>query len=186
MYLIVESSKDAFEAVDVLRHSQKGKATLIALDRVPAMTTTAPIFPNGSKSALSLAKFSDRFRNLFTMLLSEIAIVDSIQAGFALLDSTQGIERCVTVDGEVITRAGFVKGGSKKSTEGILIGKRDQIRELEVDVANLKAELSRYEEEIAETNARIRKHRCKIASRNRPYCRRSPPHRANPRGASAI
>jgi chromosome segregation protein len=152
-YLIVESSKDAFEAVDVLRHSQKGKATLIALDRVPAMTASAPVFPNGSKSALSLAKFSDRFRNLFTMLLSEIAIVDSIKAGFDLLDSVSGIERCVTVDGEVITRAGFVKGGSKKSTEGILIGKRDQIRELEVDVANLKAELSRYEEEIAETNS---------------------------------
>jgi chromosome segregation protein len=151
-YLIVESSKDAFEAVDVLRHSQKGKATLIALDRVPVTTASAPIVPNGAKSALSLAKFSDRFRNLFTMLLSEIAIVDSIQAGFALLDTTQGIERCVTADGEVITRAGFVKGGSKKSTEGILIGKRDQIRELEVDVANLKAELSRYEEEIAETN----------------------------------
>ncbi len=151
-YLIVESSKDAFEAVDVLRHSQKGKATLIALDRVPVTTAPAPTFPNGSKSALSLAKFSDRFRNLFTMLLSEIAIVDSIDAGFSLLDSVPGIERCVTKDGEVITRAGFVKGGSKKSTEGILIGKRDQIRELEVDVANLKAELSRYEEEIAETN----------------------------------
>jgi len=151
-YLIVESSKDAFEAVDVLRHSQKGKATLIALDRVPTTTATAPAFPKGSKSALSLAKFSDRFRNLFTMLLSEIAVVDSIQAGFDLLDSVSGIERCVTVDGEVITRAGFVKGGSKKSTEGILIGKRDQIRELEVDVANLKAELSRYEQEIADTN----------------------------------
>ncbi len=156
-YLIVESSKDAFEAVDVLRHSQKGKATLIALDRVPSSHPIegggrAVVLPGTAKSALSLAKFSDRYRNLFTMLLSEIAVVDSIQAGFDLLDSSQGIERCVTVDGEVITRAGFVKGGSKKSTEGILIGKRDQIRELEVDVANLKAELSRYEEEIAETN----------------------------------
>ncbi len=156
-YLIVESSKDAFEAVDVLRHSQKGKATLIALDRVPVTTASVPTFPNGSKSALSLAKFSDRFSNLFTMLLSEIAIVDSIDAGFDLLDSVSGIERCVTRDGEVITRAGFVKGGSKKSTEGILIGKRDQIRELEVDVANLKAELSRYEEEIAETNGAFEK-----------------------------
>jgi len=151
-YLIVENSKDAFEAVDVLRHSQKGKATLIALDRVPALNGEPPALQNGAKSALSLARFSDRYRNLFTMLLSEIAIVDSIQAGFDLLDATSGIERCVTLDGEVITRAGFVKGGSKKSTEGILIGKREQIRELEVDVANIKVELDRCDQEIAEAN----------------------------------
>ncbi|HET6400812.1 MAG TPA: chromosome segregation protein SMC [Candidatus Kapabacteria bacterium] len=152
-YLIVTSSKDAFDAVDVLRHSQKGKATLIALDRVPSVDGVDGVdLPNGARRAISLARFSERYRKLFRMLLSEIAVVDSIQAGFELLDTAPGIERCVTMDGEVITRAGFVKGGSKKSTEGILIGKREQIRELEVDVANLKAELDRYEHEIAETN----------------------------------
>jgi len=153
-YLIVESSKEAFEAVDVLKHSQKGKATLIALDRVPALERVDGVaLPNNAKRALSLARFTERYGNLFRMLLSEIAMVDSIQAGFELLDTAPSVERCVTMDGEVITRAGFVKGGSKKSTEGILIGKREQIRELEVDVANLKAELDRYEREIAETNA---------------------------------
>jgi chromosome segregation protein len=152
-YLIVENSKDAFQAVDVLRHSQKGKATLIALDRVPRMPVTIPQLPNNARSALSLAKFTDRYSNLFQMLLGEIAIVDSIQNGFAVLDAAPEIERCVTVDGEVITRAGFVKGGSKKSTEGILIGKREQIQELEVDVANLKAQLEQFEREIAEMNS---------------------------------
>ncbi len=156
-YLIVASSKDAFEAVDVLKHSQKGKATLIALDRVPSLVdgkdgNDIQALPGNARSALSLAKFSERYRDLFTMLLSEIAVVDSIQSGFDLLDQVPSITRCVTVDGEVITRAGFVKGGSKKSTEGILIGKKEQIRELEVEVANLKAELERYEREIAEAN----------------------------------
>ncbi len=151
-YLIVESSKEAFEAVDVLRHSQKGKATLIALDRVPPYNAPDVAFPGSARSALSLARFTDRYRNLFAMLLTEIAIVDSIQDGFATLDASPNIERCVTLDGEVITRAGFVKGGSKKSTEGILIGKRVQISELEIEVSNLKAELDRLEVEIAETN----------------------------------
>src|SRR5205823_3903211 len=99
--------------------SQKGKATLIALDRVPKSPAPAvTTLPGNAQSALSLAKFTDRYSNLFTMLLSEIAVVDSIQSGFDLLDATTTIERCVTKDGEVITRAGFVKGGSKKSTEG--------------------------------------------------------------------
>ena len=157
-YLIVASRKDAFEAVDVLKHSQKGKATLIALDRVPQIGKGAgdienlSALPNDAQHALSLARFSERYRDLFTMLLSEIAVVDSIQAGFDLLDNVPDVSRCVTLDGEVITRAGFVKGGSKKSTEGILIGKKEQIRELEVEVANLKAELDRYDLEIGETN----------------------------------
>jgi len=151
-YLIVETSKDAFEAVDVLKHSQKGKATLIALDRVPNTQAQHISLPAGAHSALSIARFSDRYHNLFSMLLSEIAIVDSIQDGYSLLDTTPAIERCVTLDGEVITRAGFVKGGSKKSTEGILIGKKEQIRELEIEVANLKAEIERYDKEIADAN----------------------------------
>jgi chromosome segregation protein len=151
-YLIVPNSKDAFEAVDVLRHSQKGKATLIALDRVPQHNASVPALPANAKSALAVAKFSDRFRNLFSMLFSSIAIVDTIQDASAILDGYSDIERCVTPDGDVITRAGYVKGGSKKSTEGILIGKRDQIKELEIEVANLKAELDRLESEIADTN----------------------------------
>jgi chromosome segregation protein len=151
-YLIVPTSKDAFDAVDVLRHSQKGKATLIALDRVPQHSTSIPSLPANAKSALSLAKFSDRFRDLFATLFSSIAIVDTIGDASNILDHYSDIERCVTVDGDVITRSGYVKGGSKKSTEGILIGKREQIKELEIEVENLKAELGRLENEIADTN----------------------------------
>ena len=39
-YLCVPTSKDAFEAVEVLRHSQKGKATLVALNKVPKQQRT--------------------------------------------------------------------------------------------------------------------------------------------------
>lgn len=151
-YLIVPSTKDAYEAVEVLKHSQKGKATLVALDRVPAREVAQGALPGGAKRAYELARFHDEHRGLFAMLLGAIAFVDSIEEGWNVLDRAADIDRCVTLAGEVITRSGFVKGGSKKSTEGILIGKREQIQELEVDVENLKAQLEVFEQEIAEAS----------------------------------
>jgi chromosome segregation protein len=151
-YLIVPSTKDAYEAVEVLKHSQKGKATLVALDRVPNHPELHHDLPGTALSAYALARFHDEHRALFSMLLGSIAFVDSIDEGWNVLDRCNEIDRCVTRAGEVISRNGFVKGGSKKSTEGILIGKREQIQELEIDVENLKAQLEVFEQDIAETS----------------------------------
>ncbi|MEO6940275.1 MAG: chromosome segregation protein SMC [Candidatus Kapaibacterium sp.] len=151
-YLIVPNSKDAFEAVEMLRHSQKGKATFICLDRVPSQTDMHFGLPDGAFTALSASQFNVQYSDLFRMLLGGIVIVTNIQDAFAILDSTPQVEKCVTRDGEVITREGFVRGGSKRKTEGILIGKREQIGELETETANLKAKLDALEAEIGQMN----------------------------------
>ncbi|MDP4199320.1 MAG: chromosome segregation protein SMC [Bacteroidota bacterium] len=154
-YLIVPTSRDAFEAVEVLRHSQKGKATLVALDRVPAPTEALSqgAVSTGARRALSLAKFDEKYGNLFQLLLGSIVIVDTVDQAYATLDADRSVERCVTIEGEVITRQGFVRGGSRKSTEGIVIGKREQIEELEIEVENLKAQLEICEQRVAELNS---------------------------------
>lgn len=151
-FLIVNSKKDAFEAVEMLRHSQKGKATFICLDRVPHVNAPHYTLPAGSQSALDAASFTDRYADLFRMLLGQTVIAPTINDCFEVLDTVPEIEKCVTPEGEVVTREGIVRGGSKKQNEGILIGKREQINELEVDVANLKAQLENYEREIGEVN----------------------------------
>lgn len=152
-YLIVNNSQEAFQAVELLRHSQKGKATFVCLDRVPKSdATNGQHLPHGAVSALASAKFEEKYRDLFAMLLGGIAIVRTIDDAFKVLDASPEVDRCVTDEGEVITREGVVRGGSRKSTEGILIGKREQIHEIEIDVANLKAELERLEDEIRRVN----------------------------------
>jgi chromosome segregation protein len=151
-YLIVNNSAEAFQAVELLRHSQKGKATFVCLDRVPREGYHTPMVPNGAISALNAAKFEEKYRDLFNMLLSGIAIVSTVHDAFGVLDSIPEIDRCVTDEGEVITREGVVRGGSRKSTEGTLIGKREQIHEIEIDVQNLKAELDVLEARIRDTN----------------------------------
>jgi chromosome segregation protein len=151
-YLIVPKSSDAFEAVEMLRHSQKGKATFICLDRVPKAELPKMSIPGHARTALSASQFAEPYRDLFTMLLGNIVIVDSVTNAFSVLDAEPNVEKCVTPEGEVVTRSGLVRGGSKRTTEGILIGKREQIGELEMDAANLKAELEHLEAEIGGQN----------------------------------
>jgi chromosome segregation protein len=151
-YLIVPRSTDAFHAVEMLRHSQKGKATFICLDRVPQIADPTFSLPTGATSAIEAAQFPEMYANLFRLLLGNVVLVNSIDQAFSVLDSIPQIEKCVTPDAEVVSREGFVRGGSKRKTEGILIGKREQISELETDVVNLKAQLETLEEAIGTSN----------------------------------
>ncbi len=151
-YLIVPKSSDAFHAVEMLRHSQKGKATFICLDRVPQISEPEFTLPAGATSAIEAAQFPAIYANLFRLLLGNVVLVSSIEQAFTVLDTIPEIEKCVTPEAEVVSREGFVRGGSKRKTEGILIGKREQISELETDVVNLKAQLEERESEIGSTN----------------------------------
>ncbi len=55
--------------------------------------------------------------------------------------------RCVTLDGEIRTGVGITRGGSRRQDEGGLIGKREQIEELQRETVSLRERIRALEEE---------------------------------------
>ena len=150
-YFIADTRAEAMNAIESLRHSQKGKATFICLDEIPRNSNT------GDGSALGVTTFDSHYRNLYTILLGATATASTLPEAFDLLKSRSHIDKVVTLEGEVVTRSGILRGGSKKNSEGSLIGKQQQIAELNTKANALKEHVEAIDKEIQEANSEYEK-----------------------------
>src|SRR6185369_7943251 len=66
VYIIVEKLADVFGAIEELKKEDKGKATFVCLERIPAITRTSDL-PN-VRWAKDVIKCKPQFRKLFDFL----------------------------------------------------------------------------------------------------------------------
>ncbi|MFH0988912.1 MAG: chromosome segregation protein SMC [bacterium] len=137
-YVIVDSTDDAYSAIDYLKRGQKGKATFICLDRLPKLMSHRPFYADGDVIgwASAVIETEERFRHLYEVLLDDTLIVENVYTAKRILLKERGI-RCVTLEGEIITDRGLVRGGSLRQDEGGLIGRRKQYEEVTGEINNL-------------------------------------------------
>lgn len=149
-YVVVENTEQAYAAIELLKKSQKGKATFICLDRVPLLTAHRPMYADGGVLgwATDLIRCDVKFRNLFIFLLDGTLVVDSVDRALQIVREQPGV-RCVTLDGEIITGSGVLRGGSVRQDEGGHIGRKSQLEELEEEIHALEEERSKLLEEIS-------------------------------------
>lgn len=145
-FIIVEKENEAFEAASLLEKNEKGKAVFICLDRVPKIKHFRRENHSPILWANQVVKVKEPYRNLVSYLLDSIAIVDDLKS---VPNSLIGI-KFVSLNGNVKTSGGVIRGGSRRQDEGSLIGKRDQIAELELEKAKFKAELELLQQQQIE------------------------------------
>jgi chromosome segregation protein len=152
-YVIVESTEHAYAAIDFLKKNQKGKATFICLDRLPRLMVHRPMYddPGVIGWAGSLVHTDDRYRELYRVLLDETLVVADVGVARTMMEKVKGI-RCVTVDGEIVTDEGVLRGGSIRQDEGGHIGQRSQLEELGEEIRALERQRARLLEEIEREN----------------------------------
>ncbi len=150
--LIVESAKEAEEAMSILRREDRGKATFICLDRLPAVSAhvSVPDIPGVIGWASGILKSEKEFKPLFQVLLDRIVIVENLEAASVVARRIAGV-RCVTLEGEVSTGLGIHRGGSKRQDEGGTIGKRGQLDELRQEIVVFTRSLDDLRKSIADT-----------------------------------
>lgn len=155
-YVIVQSVDHAYAAIDALRKNEKGKATFICLDRVQPRSDRRPALSNPGVVGWgsSLISIEPRFRPILDFLLDGCLVVENVDVARSLLSMDSSL-RCVTLDGEVITGRGLLRGGSRRQDEGGHIGKRSQLEELAREVVTLDAELRNVRQRIAEHTAEL-------------------------------
>lgn len=146
--LVVRDVNAGYAALDELRRRDKGKATFICLDWVPKVSRR-----NKRNKALrcvwapDVVQCDPEFRPLINFLLQDVAIVDTLDAAKKAVSRLSGA-RCVTLDGQLISTSGTIRGGSKRFDEGGLIGKKAQIAELEQGMQVTNAQLGELSAEI--------------------------------------
>jgi len=148
--LVVATGAEAEEGMALLREEKQGKATFVCLDRVPRIRARVrlPRLEGIVGPAADFAQCAPEHAPLFRLLLDRVIIVRDAAAADAVAARLPGV-RCVTLDGEIRTGVGITRGGSRRLDEGGLIGKREQIEELQREVTALRAEV--HETERART-----------------------------------
>jgi len=138
-YVIVKNDREAYKGIEFLKQTNKGKVTFVCLDRVPAIEHKHAVIFNGGVYgwAIDFVQCREEHKSLFEFILDGTAIVDSVDTANKLVENTDGI-RCITLDGEVVSSAGIVRGGGSRLDEGSSISKKEQIEELQGEVERYK------------------------------------------------
>jgi chromosome segregation protein len=139
--LVVDSVQDGYAAVEELKRQDKGKATFICLEWVPKLRR------KGRKNlnipyvwATDVIQCDEKYRALINYLLDDVILVDNLGVVGDVFGKLSGV-RCISLDGQIASSSGVVRGGSRHIDEGGLIGKKSQIADLEQEVVGLQKEL---------------------------------------------
>lgn len=155
-YIVVDSVEEAYAAMDFLKRNNKGKATFICLNRLPAMDNhRLPLRSAGIiEWARNVVRFERKHERLFEFLLDETLLVDGVATALSVVNEHPTL-RCITLEGEIVTGKGVVRGGSVRQDEGEHISKKSQLQELTADIRALedrhdtiKADLQKKTEEL--------------------------------------
>jgi len=148
-FIVVKNIEEAYRGIEVLKKNQKGKATFICLDRIPALRSQRRtaigegIIGWAGDVVTCEPIFNDLSEYLFdnTLLVGDVKTASREVANGTML-------KCVTLDGEIVTGQGVLKGGSARSDDGGMIGKKSQIKELEDETSLLDESLAKLRNEI--------------------------------------
>ncbi len=157
-YVVVPNVQQAYSAMEFLKTRKKGKATFICLDRVPVLAKS--IAHQGGEGihgwASGLVQCEDRYRSLFDFLLEDTLVVENVTVASRIINDNTSL-RCITLEGEVITGKGVVRGGSLRQDEGGHIGKKSQLEELNEEMKRLYGEAERLARHMEEKRESIEK-----------------------------
>jgi chromosome segregation protein len=148
-YVVVENVQEAYAAIDFLKKNKKGKATFICLDRLPSISNHRVLIQNAGVIgwASTLVQFDNNHERLFNFLFDETLLVNDVSSALAVVNDYPSI-RCITLDGEIVTGKGVVRGGSVRQDEGGHISKKSQLEEFTADVHKLRERHERIERNL--------------------------------------
>jgi len=152
-YILVNDLHEAISGLQNLKNHKKGKATFACLSRIPEYKAVPfPIAGDGVIGwASELVRYAPKYHPLFQFLLRNVLVVRDEHIAHASTRTYPQII-CATLGGDIFNGEGFVRGGSHGQEEGGLIGKKDQIAQLNQDVEKLKLLLVENQRILEEKN----------------------------------
>ena len=151
--IIVRSEGELERAVAKLRASDKGRATFIVLDRLPASPRPDYELVEGAVPLERLVRVADpRFENLVGILLRNAFVVDNLTPP----NGGSGL-RFFTRSGEWVDGGGAVHAGStsRPTARSSRLGRREQLSRASEEYESLLGTLNAAREQAREVDARV-------------------------------
>ncbi len=141
--IVVSDDMVAESIIDALKTGDYGRAAIVSEESV-AKTSQRQLMsvPEGAIAwALDKVQCQDRICSLMDLLLRDVLLVDTLSTALKLRPDLPGVAMA-TLDGELVTAEGIIRGGSGGDEAGSILKRQAEIRELELVNQGLEEELT--------------------------------------------
>ena len=136
--LIADTDQTGAECIRYLKEERLGRLTFLPLNKLKDSQPLPPLAGNGVIDyAINLIDFKPEYRNAFSLVFGQTVVVENLDAARRLM----GRYRMVTLEGELLEKAGSMTGGSvSQNLRGFGVSTGNESAELNAQIADLKSE----------------------------------------------
>ncbi|MCU0591166.1 MAG: chromosome segregation protein SMC [Desulfobacterales bacterium] len=153
-YIIVESQQAGLSAIDYLQSRNAGRSGFIPVTALHDTSAGDADRPDPSRLLLHQVSVQPGFEAIAQALLGNVVLAETLPDALSIFNQNGKIQTLVTRSGDVISPRGFMIGGGKDASSGILVKKQElktlqqQNRALEQRMENTRADLKALEADV--------------------------------------
>ncbi len=153
-YIIVESQQAGLSAIDYLQRHSAGRSGFIPVSALHDTTAGIAERPDPSRLLLHQVSVQPGFEAIAQALLGNVVLAETLEEALSIFNQNGRIQTLVTRNGDVVSPKGFMIGGSKDASSGILVKKQEikalqqQSKSLDQRMESTRADLKALEAEV--------------------------------------
>ncbi len=152
-YLVVDNLKTAEDIISTLKSEKRGRITMLPLDRLNAIKTSAPLNVSGAARALREIIHADGvYQKIIDILLGDVFLVENLSQALQYSQNYPQL-RFITMGGETVNFNREISGGEKVKKEISLIGRKDQLKKYVAKLHSLKKDSDEISRQIDKLNS---------------------------------
>ncbi|MBS1194214.1 MAG: smc, partial [Methanomicrobia archaeon] len=159
--IVVRDDEVAAKAIEFLKAQKMGRFTFLPLTRLkPPVLPVLEADPGVVDYAVSLVQYEKQYAKAFALVFGTTVVMDNLAHARKLM----GRYRMVTLEGELLERAGAITGGHLKKAKGFGIDAGEETARLHQVLAALGQEAAELTTQINEKTALSEKKRAERAA----------------------
>ena len=148
--LVADTEDDAKKMIDFLRTNNLGRASFLPISSVKGKRVDKLIKNNLNGVigiAADLVKANQKYEGIILNLLGRTVVVDNMDTAIILARQNSYSFRIVTLQGDIISPAGSMTGGSITQKSASIIGRASQIKNLEKEISKIEQDIAKVTKE---------------------------------------
>jgi len=148
-YVVVSDVSTAKKLIDLVRRENKGRITLVPLDRLTSLNLPDYDYPDEAEPLIGNTKTEPEYRLLYKLLLGDVLIARDLDHALQLSEKYPSF-RFITRNGEILQNNRQISGGSVRKKEVSLIGRHEQLRQIEQAIDEKQALIDKLSSALSE------------------------------------
>jgi chromosome segregation protein len=153
-HIVTENDEAAKRAIEYLKEQRLGRTTFLPLTTIRTQKPREnEVFAAQAEGAIGIAahliQYDAKFKNIFEYLLGRTIVVKTIDTALKIAKQNAYSLKIVTLDGELITPGGAMTGGSMARRDASILGRQNEIENLEKELSHRSHDLAVVKEQLA-------------------------------------